>query len=103
MSYESPIQILARKVSADIEGEVVNYVQSLEIKVDEDELVRALNYDKRMYEKGYADAKAEQITCINCKFQYTEGENVTANYCLLAHNLAMPDEWYCADAERKEE
>lgn len=45
----------------------------------------------------------ELVCCRDCKYKYTEGENVTANYCLLAHNLAMPDDWYCADAERKEE
>lgn len=46
---------------------------------------------------------AELIRCKDCKFRYTDGENVTANYCLLNHNRVQADDWFCADAEREEE
>jgi hypothetical protein len=46
---------------------------------------------------------AELIRCKDCKFRYTDGESVTANYCLLNHNRVMADDWFCADAEREEE
>ena len=55
------------------------------------------------YDDEYFGTAKELIMCKDCKYKYTEGENVTANYCLLAHNIAMPDDWHCADAERKEE
>lgn len=45
----------------------------------------------------------ELIRCRECKFRYTDGENVTANYCLLNHNRVQADDWFCADAERDEE
>ena len=43
------------------------------------------------------------IRCKDCKYKYTDGDNVVANYCLLNHNRVQPDEWFCADAEREEE
>jgi len=43
------------------------------------------------------------VRCRDCKFRYTDGESVTANYCLLNHNRAHADDWFCADAEREEE
>ena len=56
-----------------------------------------------MWEEPVLYPVAELIRCRDCKFRYTDGEIVTANYCLLNHNRAHADDWYCADAERKEE
>lgn len=58
MSYESPIEI-AEKMSNQVEKDIMEVVLSYGIKVDKDELVKALSYDRKQYEKGYADAKAE--------------------------------------------
>ena len=52
---------------------------------------------------GYLVIKKELVRCRECKYRYTDGESVTANYCLLNHNRAHADDWFCADAEREEE
>ena len=44
----------------------------------------------------------ELIRCKDCKFRYTDGESVTANYCKLNHNRVMADDWFCADGEKEE-
>lgn len=69
--YESPIRILysdlAKRISTTLTDNVVKAVQSYNIHVDADELLRALNYDRMQYEKGYADAKEEfEKTWIPC-------------------------------------
>ncbi len=69
--YESPIRILysdlAKRISVTLTDNVVKAVQSYNIHVDADELLRALNYDRMQYEKGYADAKEEfEKTWIPC-------------------------------------
>lgn len=46
---------------------------------------------------------AELIRCRDCKYRYTDGDNVTANYCLLNHARVQADDWFCADAEREKE
>ena len=58
--YESPIDIICSDVQMKLEGEVYKAVQNVGINVDKDELIKALSYDRQQYDKGYADAKAEQ-------------------------------------------
>ncbi len=53
--------------------------------------------------KNAVNEMPELIRCKDCKYKYTDGDNVVANYCLLNHNRVQPDEWFCADAEREEE
>lgn len=61
--YESPIELLVTEIQHQIVKQqdeeiykaVLNYVPN----VDKEELIRALQYDRGQYEKGYADAKAE--------------------------------------------
>ena len=43
------------------------------------------------------------ILCKDCKHKYVDGDNVQYNVCELNHNKVQSDEWYCADAERREE
>ena len=73
--YESPIELLITEVTNQIFKEqdeaiyksVLNYVPN----VDRTELLRALQYDRNQYEKGYADGKAdamaEVVRCKDCK------------------------------------
>lgn len=62
--YESPIDIIYNdiqyKVVEEMDKNVVSAVQSYGIDVNKEELLKALRYDRQQYEKGYADAKAEQ-------------------------------------------
>lgn len=76
--YKSPIDLIyedmsahmaniAKKVDEDIWQAVVRYVPN----IDKNELIRALQYDRDQYEKGYADGKrdamAELVRCKDCK------------------------------------
>lgn len=47
-------------------------------------------------------AQPEIIYCKDCKHRYVDGENVRFNVCELNHNKVQSDDWFCADAERKE-
>ena len=59
MSYESPIEIVYGKLRTKIENEIYTVVQSYDIKVDKEELIKALKYDREQYDKGYSDAMNE--------------------------------------------
>lgn len=59
MSYESPIEIVCGEMKNQLENDVYSVVQSYGIKVDKDELKKALEYDRNQYQQGYADAKAK--------------------------------------------
>lgn len=60
--YKAPIEILSAKraeYKLDTEKMVIEAVFETGINVDKDELIRALQYDRDQYDKGYADGKAE--------------------------------------------
>ena len=58
--YQSPIEIIYDKLTADfntqLENNILTAVQNYGINVDRDELIKALNYDRRQYEAGYRTA-----------------------------------------------
>lgn len=57
--YESPINLfvsdIATSIDKRIEEVTVNAIQNLGIDIDKDELVKALNYDRKQYGEGYED------------------------------------------------
>lgn len=61
--YQSPIEIIYNQIQCDIdkqlEKNVIQAVQSYGINVDRDELIKALQYNRKQYEKGFEDAKKQ--------------------------------------------
>ena len=57
--YESPIEIIqndiANGIRTKMENDVCNVICSYGINVNREELIKALNYDRQQYEKGYKD------------------------------------------------
>lgn len=66
MSYKSPIEIwyddniseIASQITEHSEMQIMAQINQ-HVSVDKEELIKALNYDRQQYEKGYADAKTE--------------------------------------------
>jgi hypothetical protein len=42
------------------------------------------------------------VRCGECKHRFVDGDNVRYNVCTLNHNKVQPDDWFCADGERKD-
>lgn len=61
MSYVPPVEIsfekeISKKITADFDGAVTREIQrEYKLNVDKDELIRALQYDRGQYDKGYQD------------------------------------------------
>lgn len=59
MSYESPISLIyenaQRQMQIQLENGVYSAVQNVGIDVNKDELIKALQYDRQQYDKGYSD------------------------------------------------
>jgi hypothetical protein len=76
MSYQSPIEIIYKQMRTQFEDNVYKAIQDYGIVVDKDELIKALQYDRDQYEKGYADALSED-KWISCEERMPEDmENV---------------------------
>jgi hypothetical protein len=62
--YESPINVLIGQMRMEQEGNIFKVVQEHGIDVDKEELIKALQYDRNQYEKGYINgynAKAADV------------------------------------------
>lgn len=62
--YESPVKISfdeeISKVTQEADNQIIATIQQL-VSVDKDELIRALQYDRGQYEKGYEDGKRDAV------------------------------------------
>lgn len=54
--WESPINIIYKNVEESLENGILKAIQKTDIIVDKKELVKALQYDRDQYRKGYEDA-----------------------------------------------
>ena len=108
--YESPINLymddIKRQVVKQQEDLILKAVQNIAIGVDRDELIRALQYDRDQYEKGYQDAIAEKnlvevVRCKYCKHFHTMEEGFQD--CINPYGIDLPSEFdYCSYGERKD-
>lgn len=57
--YESPITMIASQIETKVEGDVLQAVQRVGIDVNKEELLKALQYDREQYNKGYHDGYVE--------------------------------------------
>lgn len=115
--YRTPIEIVYGQMQTQMEGDILRAVQSYGINVDKEELIRALQYDRDQYNKGYADGKAEGVThgmwkkyhdhftkrhigwiCSNCSAVSYDISNGDTTFCPHCGSLMDLDE----DDERRE-
>lgn len=50
--YESPIELIYKDVQDRLDNDILYAVQKVDIKVNKEELIKALEYDRKQYEKG---------------------------------------------------
>lgn len=100
--YESPIEkiygeIQSRIVQQDEDNLMYEVRQAVGYKVDKEELLKALQYDRNQYDKGYQDAKAEIGTCNLCKHLI-----VRVHFTFCEFDVpGAEDGFYCADFEKR--
>jgi hypothetical protein len=120
--YNSPIELLVTDIQNQIvkqqDEEIYQAVLHYVPNVDREELLRALQYDRDQYHKGYADGKrdamAELVRCKDCKHRgddvhcpmYYEEEiewdddgYIEADY--VPHDRTT-DDGFCDRGERRE-
>lgn len=78
--YNSPINIVSQWVDEQIKEQqkqeenaiVAEITRKIGVDVDKDELIRALNYDRHQYEKGYADGRIFGIHEVKSKLVHLQ-------------------------------
>ena len=59
--YTSPIQLVLSDIQMKLEDDACEAVQSVGVNVDKDELIKALQYDREQYAKGFTDGYKQGI------------------------------------------
>lgn len=82
--YESPITTMitdvadniARQFAEQTENMVYQEVRHIGVHVDKEELVKALQYDRHQYEKGYEEALTDALSalCSECSVMQNGGK-----------------------------
>lgn len=103
--YESPIKVVLSDIISDVvkkENEyIVECVQKVGVNVDKDELVKALEFDRGQYEKGWHDRDAEIVRCKDCKWRGKHG--CYRNRDSYTWYNRPKDDDFCSWGERRED
>lgn len=99
MSYQSPIDIIMGQMNISYENEICKAVQNVSVNVDKNELLKALQYDRGQYQKGYADRDSEIIRCKGCKYREKSDSPFWEAWCNMLNRYCDLD-WFCADGKR---
>lgn len=59
--YSSPIELIYSGIQTRLEDSVCEAVQRVGVNVDKDELIKALQYDREQYAKGFTDGYKQGI------------------------------------------
>ena len=110
--YQSPIEIIWHELQMKMDADILTAVQSYDIRVDKEELLRALAYDRDQYAKGASDKYLEMIRdgyapvvrCKDCTFfekdveYYPDG---TKDLCRLLDRQMLEND-FCSYGEAKD-
>ena len=87
--YESPINIIISKLCTKLESDCVKSVQSYGFDVDKEELAKALNYDRKQYEKGHTDGYNKAIDDLLGDANEMAIEVYTGTYTMKAIGIGL--------------
>lgn len=104
--YKSPIHIIYGQMKTQMEGTILKAVQNVGVNVDKEELLLALEYDRKQYLMGYEDGEADVwesiVRCKNCKHMEVTPDKL--RWCNVWNGInGMGDEGFCNYGERKVE
>ena len=75
--YEPLIQLILGKETTAFDDMIFSAVQRAEIVVDKDELLKALQYDRDQYRKGYADGKKDAAAMVHGRWEWFDEDTGT--------------------------
>ena len=78
--YESPITIITNQMKTEMTNQLNNFIyetiQNCDVKIDKEELIKVLKYDRNQYERGYKDGylKAKEMISVKDKLPTENGQ-----------------------------
>ena len=106
--YAPPVSLNLNDFQYDIGDSVVRYIAKMGIQVNQEELLRALKYDREQYKAGYeagfADGFVETLHIVRCwQCIFYDPEN-SSNWCGHPKGLSNPVESdFCSYGQRRDQ
>ena len=97
MNYTSPIELIMDQMNLSIEEEIYKAVKNVGVNVDKEELLKALQYDRNQYQKGYSDRDEKIVRCKDC----IHAQRDTVFGVIWCDGRTHDADWFCADGDRK--
>ena len=119
VEYDSPIEInftdsiiesMSKEIAEHIDNETFQAVLHAGFYIDREKMVAALKQDKHRYEEAYSrgyskgreDRDKHIVRCKDCEYWLSNTEFCT-KWSVNCHVHHTSPDWYCADAERRED
>ena len=106
MSYESMINLFTKDMQMRLveeqDKQIVKAVQEIGINVNKEELIRALEYDRDQYKKGYEDRDSEIVRCKDCEYWQDNNWGYPNPNCRWNEQETPDADDFCSFAERRE-
>ena len=110
MNYQSPVQLAINKWTDEIIKQEDNCIMAqikhqIGVEVDKDELIKALDYDREQYSKGFKNGydkrDSEIVRCKDCNNTFRQDGFL---FCKQDKYIAtiVDDNDYCSNGERKD-
>ena len=97
--YQSPIEVICNDIKYRFEEDVYKAIQNVDIKVNKDELIKALLYDRDQYNKGFYDGLLAKSEAEPVKYGkpivYYHGENTFSYECSICRMPIDKKDFYC--------
>ena len=108
--YKSPIELIVsewyKQLVEQQNNDIYKAVINTGVVVDKDELLKALQYDRSQYDKGFQDAMDSIVHCKDCKHKVVtiDGEyNPKDIVCDYHMSDGFSERDFCSYGERKGE
>lgn len=98
--YESPI-ILSyfNEIKKQHDENIYQAVLKCGVSVDKDELIKALQYDRNQYDKGYQDAMNAIVRCEECKHWQVSVDGIHT-WCSKRMGMTTNKNDFCSYGEK---
>lgn len=101
--YESPITQYITDIQTKMEDQLMETLFSLGFDVDKEEMMKALQYDREQYQKGYKDGRGSVVRCKDCACVRAVHLGNKFVYRCPMSTVDVEPEGYCSRGVRRNE
>lgn len=97
--YRPIVETMYGELQLKVEGDVMKAVQSVDVTIDRDRLIKALQSDRDAYVRGYSEGCKGITRCADCD-HFIPCEGSEEGYCVELQR-GMPNNGFCCFSEGK--